>query len=107
MEHSVLKLNADLDKTVEGYLFIMLSLHSTLDIGPMKVTDVFSRSKALYLSTDQFRLCAVHQAVQLLKKFCVLHSELPSHTEIFKPVLHFCDQLPVESYPEMLKVSYS
>ena len=85
----------------------LIILHSTLDIGPMKLTDVFSRSKASYLSTDQFRLCAVHQAVQLLKKFCVLYSELPSHTEIFKPALHFCDQLPVKSYPEKLKVSYT
>lgn len=70
----------------------------------MKLSDVFSRSKASFLSTDKFRLCTVHQAVVLLHKFARLYSHLPSFAEIFKPVTHFCDKLPVDVYPSKLKV---
>ena len=83
-----------------------MSFHcSTVDVEPVKLSDVFSRSKASYLSTDKFRLCTVHQAVQLLKKFAALYKDLPSYAEIFKPVMHFSDQLPVTYYPAKLKVS--
>ncbi len=80
---------------------------STLDIGAVKLSSVFSRSKSSYLSTDEFRLSMVLQALHILTRFSSLYTHLPSYTEIFKPVLHFCDRLPVKQYPLNVKVSYT
>ena len=54
------------------------------------------------------RLDIISATVKLIHKFAELYGELPAFREVFSPVRNQMKKLPMEKYPESLKVkSYS
>jgi len=75
----------------------------SIEVRPVKLSDVFSKRRALYLGTDEFRVGCLYQALTLLHKFHDLYKHLPCATEIFAPVLYFAKKVSMKNYPEKVQ----
>lgn len=74
-----------------------------ISFSAVRMSDVFSKKRALHLGTDEFRIGSLNQILTLLKKFFCIYKDLPCSSEIFKPVKYFAEKLNLRYYPEELK----
>jgi nucleolar protein 14 len=75
-----------------------------VNIGPVKLSEVFSRSKASFLGTIGFRLGCIYQVIYLTLEFLKLYEQLPSYKNIVEPLSQFCKKLPTQNYPQEVQV---